>query len=351
MAYITGIQQVGVGVKEGKEAWAWYKKYLGMDIKVFESSDPAAFMLPYTEGKPREKYAALALNMEGGGGFEIWQHTGFEPRPANFEIELGDTGILITKLKSRSIEKAYHFHKEENVNLCSEIKRTPWGVKHYFLKDPYNNLFEIVESDLSFMNQKSVNGGVVGCVIGVSDIEKSLPFYRDVLEYDLLEFDEETHFDDLSDLRGGERSLRRVLLRHSETKNGSFSPLYGPTEIELIESNDGLKRDPFEGRMWGELGFIHLCFDAQGMDELKQICAEKGSPFTVDSSEKLEGETFEMGSAGGRFAYVEDPDGTLIEFVEVHKVPIKEKWGWYMPVKRGKPLPRWMLKTLSWGRV
>jgi len=34
-----------------------------------------------------------------------------------------------------------------------------------------------------------------------------------------------------------------------------------------------------------------------------------------------------MGEASGHFAYVEDPDGTLIEFVETHKIPIIKKLG------------------------
>ncbi|MEZ5172527.1 MAG: hypothetical protein R2850_03205 [Bacteroidia bacterium] len=46
-------------------------------------------MLPYTGGKPWERYAILALNMQGGGGFEIWQYTGREPQPANFNIQVG----------------------------------------------------------------------------------------------------------------------------------------------------------------------------------------------------------------------------------------------------------------------
>ena len=33
---VSGIQQLGIGVKNVAEAWKWYRKYLGMDIKVFE---------------------------------------------------------------------------------------------------------------------------------------------------------------------------------------------------------------------------------------------------------------------------------------------------------------------------
>ncbi|MFT7282159.1 MAG: hypothetical protein ACI9DM_001893, partial [Cyclobacteriaceae bacterium] len=72
---ISGIQQIGIGVKNVKEAWSWYKKYLGFDVRVFEDAAVANYMLPYTGGEPRERYAALSLNLQGGGGFEIWSYT------------------------------------------------------------------------------------------------------------------------------------------------------------------------------------------------------------------------------------------------------------------------------------
>ena len=44
-----------------------------------------------------------------------------------------------------------------------------------------------------------------------------------------------------------------------------------------------------------------------------------GYPFTVDSSRAFnEGESFDMGEAAGQFAYIEYPDGSLIDLVEAH---------------------------------
>jgi len=61
-----------------------------------------------------------------------------------------------------------------------------------------------------------------------------------------------------------------------------------------------------------------------------------------------------MGKAAGHFSYCEDPDGTLIEFVETHKIPIIEKIGWYLNIRDrnpDKPLPDWMLGMLALNRV
>ena len=67
---ISGIQQIGVGVRNIYEAWKWYISNFGMDIRMFEERASAEYMLPYTGGEPRERHAALAINMLGGGGFE-----------------------------------------------------------------------------------------------------------------------------------------------------------------------------------------------------------------------------------------------------------------------------------------
>jgi hypothetical protein len=51
---------------------------------------------------------------------------------------------------------------------------------------------------------------------------------------------------------------------------------------------------------------------------------------------------------------MEDPDGTLIELVETHKVPVLKKYGLYFNLKkRGiyKTLPDWMLNLLSLNKI
>jgi catechol 2,3-dioxygenase-like lactoylglutathione lyase family enzyme len=119
-------------------------------------------------------------------------------------------------------------------------------------------------------------------------------------------------------------------------RKGAFSQLFGPSEIELIQTTDRTAKNIFEGRFWGDLGFIHLCFDIFGMDALKKKCEAAGHPFTVDSHANL-GDSFDMGEAAGHFSYIEDPDGALIEFVETHKVPIAKKLNWYINMKKRNP--------------
>jgi catechol 2,3-dioxygenase-like lactoylglutathione lyase family enzyme len=346
---ITGIQQIGIGVEDVHSAWKWYRKHFGVDIGVFEEAAVAELMLHYTEGKKRERHAVLAFNLQSGGGFEVWQHTGKTPEKVSFEPQLGDLGIFIAKLKSRNPKRAFEKMRADGLDVFSELEQGPDQVPHYFIRDPYHNIFQIVENDYIFDETPSVTGGVYGAIIGVSDMEKSLKLYQDILEYDQVVYDETAVFDDFKSLPGGDRKLRRVLLKHSENRSGGFAPLLGPTQIELVQWMDGTGRKIFENRIWGDPGFIHICFDIIGMDALREEVKEKGFPFTVDSSE-----SFDMGEAAGHFAYISDPDGTPIEFVETHKVPIIKALNWNINLKKRDPdksLPRWMIKTMRWKRV
>jgi catechol 2,3-dioxygenase-like lactoylglutathione lyase family enzyme len=350
---ICGIQQVGIGVKNLEEAWKWYINNFGVDCRIFEDEAEAKLMLPFTGGKPWSRHAVLALNLQSGGGFEIWQYKGREPVEISEELKLGDLGILACKIKVRNITSAYSFYRKNNTRLLSEPSEDPAGKKSFFLKDPYGNIFQIVEGDGWFMNEKKETGASYGVLIGVSDIEKARVVYSEILGYDEVVYDSTGFFPDLSGLPGGNQKLRRILLKNSVPFSGPFSKLFGPSNMELICSCDKPGRKVYEGRFWGDPGFIHLCFDIYGMDELKEYCNSKGHPFAVDSKQSHEGNSFDMGEAAGHFSYITDPDGTLIEFVETHKLPILKKIGWYLDLRKRepKPLPDWLIKMLRFSRV
>jgi catechol 2,3-dioxygenase-like lactoylglutathione lyase family enzyme len=350
---ISGIQQIGIGVANVQEAWKWYRENFGMDIRVFEESAVAALMLPYTGGKPQSRHAALAVNLQGGGGFEIWQYTGRTPVPAAFEIQLGDLGIFSAKIKAKNVKRTWEAFKSRKLDI-TDMAIAPDNSESFFVRDPYKNLFQIVKGSGWFREENKLTGASYGAIIGVSDIEKARKLYSDILGFDQLVYDKEGRFEDIWLLPGGSGTFRRVLLASSTNWKGSFSQLLGPARIELVQALDRTPRKIFENRFWGDLGFIHLCFDIRGMNEIKEECSKRGFPFTVDSAANHEGEIFDMGEAAGNFSYIEDPDGTLIEFVETHKVPIAKKFGIYLNMSKRDPrksLPKWLIAGMRVNRI
>jgi len=346
---ICGIQQVGIGYADIQLSWRWYRKYFGMNVPVFEDIAVASLMKQYTGDKVHSRYAILAMNMRGGGGFELWQFLERKPEKPQNEIKLGDFGIAIVKIKTSNIQKTYHYYQKELLDIQGEITKSPAGYLHFYLKDAFGNLFEIIESNDWFTENDSLTGGVAGIVIGVSQMEKSLKLYQKVLGFDHLVIDKTKEFEDLGVLNGGKTQIRRVILRQKNKPYGGFSALLGNVEIELIERKDQAGVKIYKDRFWGDSGFIHVCFDVIHMNSLKKQCDLAGFSFTVDSED-----SFDMGRAAGHFSYVEDPDGTLIEFVETHKVPIMKKWGIYLNMKTRNPdqnLPKWMIKLMGLTKV
>jgi catechol 2,3-dioxygenase-like lactoylglutathione lyase family enzyme len=351
---ISGIQQIGIGVTNVLEAWKWYSNNFGMDCRVFEDVAEAKLMLPYTGGEPRSRHAVLAMNLQSGGGFEIWQYRGREPLKIKEEILIGDLGIIACKMKVKNIQETLTAFQKAGLTVPAAASPDPSGKMTFFMRDPYGNIFQLVEATDWFRNEKKNTGGSYGAIIGVTNVEKSRIVYSEILGYDKVIYDATGKFNDLSNLPGGNNECRRVLLGRSESFAGPFSKVLGNSVIELISNTGGKGRRIYENRFWGDPGFIHLCYDKRGMDELKKFCEEKGYPFTVDSKKSHEGNSFDMGEAAGHFSYIEDPDGTLIEFVETHKVPVLKKFGLYLDLRKRDPkraLPDWMVSTLKFSRV
>ena len=173
---------MGIGVPNVQEIWKWYRKFLGINVRIFEEAAEAPLMIDYTGNKVQARTATLALSMAGGGGFEIWQYTSRNTEKANFEIQLGDYGLYSCKIKSRDIQKSFQHMKTNGAELISDINESPSGLKHFFVKDPNGNIFNIIESNdfFSDTNHPSHCGGVYGSVIGVSDLDNSLKVFSSV---------------------------------------------------------------------------------------------------------------------------------------------------------------------------
>ncbi|PQJ77529.1 VOC family protein [Polaribacter glomeratus] len=346
---IYGIQQIGIGVENADVAFKWYATILGADALIFDDYNEATYMAKYMGGKSRKKRALLAMNLQGGAGYEIWQYADRKPSKPTHEFKIGDLGINFPCLKTRNIEKTYDRLQNLQQNIISKIVVEPDLSKCFYIKDPFNNILKIKEFSSFYTNNKGELGGVFSAVLGVSNIENSLKLYADILGYDNVIYDKTACFDDLSALNNGDKKFRRILLSHSKERVGGFSKLLGNSQIELIQAIENTPNKIFENRFWGDLGYIHLCFDISNMKILVEECKEKKLPFQV-----LSAPSFDMGDANGHWGYIEDADGTLIEFIETHKVPLIKKLGIYINLKNRNPkksLPNWMLKGMSLKRV
>jgi len=345
---LSGIQQVGYGVANLSASFAWCRRAFGTDIRIFEDSGTAPLMARYTGGTVHARHAVLAANLQGGSALEIWQFTDRSPAAPAAPAGMGDLGIFSARIRTRDAALA-HAHLARRGCPVGPVSHNPSGEAQFFLADPGGSHWQVVETAEGWFSRgRHPTGGVAGCLVGVSDIDRALPLYHGVLGYNILH-DASGAFPDWAGLPGGGERFRRVLLGLEGERPGPFGRLLGPSRIELVQSLERKPRRIFADRFWGDPGFIHVCFDVQGMDGLAEACRAAGFPFTVDSAT-----AFAMGEAAGRFAYVEDPDGTLVEFVETRRMAIARKLGLFLDLSRRdprRPLPRMMLRLLALNRV
>ena len=132
--------------------------------------------------------------------------------------------------------------------------------------------------------------------IVVSDMEKSLKFYRDLLGLKVKSLvDEEGKFLD-------------NMLAHENVKN-KVAKLYaknGNALVELIDSKSyGNKKD----RDFFTIGASHFALTVDDLDETYDYLIKNGVKFTA--SPQLTPDGF------AKVTFCEDPDGTPIELVEV----------------------------------
>ncbi|MFO0006723.1 MAG: VOC family protein, partial [bacterium] len=127
------------------KAWAYYRKHFGMDIPIFQESAEAKLMTPYTGGKVHSRSAVLAINIKGGSGLEIWQFTSRATAAPKFDLQLGDYGIMISKVKAHDVSQAFEQLKRNGALLVGGLHHAPDGALCFYVKDEFGSLFQVVQ--------------------------------------------------------------------------------------------------------------------------------------------------------------------------------------------------------------
>src|SRR5262249_53902120 len=156
---IAGIQQIGLGVTDAALVFAWYRRWLGMDIRIFDETARARLMTCYTGGTVHSRRAILAVNLNGGAGCEIWQFTSPASQPPSFDVELGDLGILSARVKAEDVTRAHRRLADGADVWMSPLRRDPSDAPHFWMRDPWGNLLQVVRGSDWFADGTWVETG------------------------------------------------------------------------------------------------------------------------------------------------------------------------------------------------
>ncbi len=137
--------------------------------------------------------------------------------------------------------------------------------------------------------------------ITVSNLERSLAFWRDVLGF---EFSHSAH-------QTGERPEQITGVKGAELK---LAVMKSPTghKIELLEYYAPEYRKKQNDRRPCDLGHVHVALIVDDLDAVLQKITESGWKAAGTPQSLTSGP-----NAGKRVIYVQDPDGTTIEFMQM----------------------------------
>jgi catechol 2,3-dioxygenase-like lactoylglutathione lyase family enzyme len=311
---ITALQHIGLGVQDAATSFEFYRKFAGFKIKLVDYLDFSNQMEPII-GDLVKMRIIMALPSQGKGLIEIVQHVSTPPRPGT--TRWGDIGFLATGYRTNNLAATVEYLESEGIELSVRSYPTDLNSgerwESAFLSDPDGNYVELIDTNPGNSADAGV-GGIIQVTIGVRDMDRSLEFYNGILGYDEVLLDMSGPDAAMGPFLENRMQQRQVILGRKVSLRSPFAMDGGGT-IRLVQVKDYPGKNLFEGRRWGDIGQMEACFEVDdvraAVEELKSMNMEVYHPPTY----------MDMGTGSkGSFAYIKDPDGTLIEFVEVHRV-------------------------------
>jgi len=312
---INALQHVGMGVNDTDTTYAFYRDTLGFKIKLNDHTEYSQEMAPII-GDVVEMRMLMAMNIHGGGAIELIEHTSTEPRARAEPVRWGDLGFLESGLWATNLDALVPQLQAKGVALltpvCSfqDYAGATW--KYAYLRDPDGLLLQLLERPGS--DGASLVGGISHVAVGVSDIEAAERFYGEVLGYDRAIYRFTGYLPEMDAVTGGPMRMKMTILERSQGSTSQLALLDGGL-IKLVQAIGYQGRPIFEGRRWGDIGQMEVALDVTDLRVTLDEALSKGATL-------LHPPTFmDMGSGSvGSFAYITDPDGNIIEFVEVEKI-------------------------------
>lgn len=141
--------------------------------------------------------------------------------------------------------------------------------------------------------------GIHHTCITVSNLERSISFYRDLLGLELVMTEEsERSQDDRSKALGVAKATVKLAILRA-----------GDAQVELIEYVTAKGRD--YDRQNNDVGTMHIAFQVEDIDAVYRKLLDAGVRFTAPPA------TIPAGPmAGWRWTYFFDPDGVSLEIIQ-----------------------------------
>jgi len=317
---INALQHVGQGVRNVDTTYEFYKRNFAYKVKLNDLT-VASKEMEAVLGSVETMRMMMAINVKGGGILELIEHKS-KPITSLPEVDLyGHCGILEIGYEVLNIDRVVSDFQSRGISMLTPIQEIDLGGgrrwRTAFLKDPDGLPLQLTEDFRpgGTVPAKAEVHGVSHVSLGVSDLERSISFYKSVLEFDRLVCRFEGIVPETDPAGGGFLRRKMALLERSANATGPLAGLLPRGAVKLIEVPAGKGRHLYGGRLWGDVGCMEFCLDVSDLLTTVAVMKEKGVDIYLPPME------MSMGTGSkGFLAYIRDPDGTTVEFVEVQSI-------------------------------
>ena len=310
MSEISGIDHVGIGINNMNDMKSFYYGLL-------EFTDIFGEM-PESDHEPIHGllrmcptiHSAIQINQKCGGiAIALFNHVYPKPRPIRKHMRYGDIGVSKITI---AVSDLNQFYKEfqGKLNFYSDIHTITipgWG-KHSFVysRDPEGNFIEFIDGkELSIQNRF---GGIRWIGVSVTDLERSMDFYKKYLGFDKTVIDiHECFSGSIDEIAGSSQTeIRSCLLANSKGN--------GMVEISEFIKPRG-RSIPFCTN-WGDFGYLQMCLLGNNIRGIEERFTKEDLDIILPP-QIMEADDPE--NAGLSFLYTRDPDGIPIEVMVLPK--------------------------------
>jgi catechol 2,3-dioxygenase-like lactoylglutathione lyase family enzyme len=298
---------VAIGVNDLGSMTAFYRDLMGFTEVFAEFGESEQEIMREVTRSPRAVFYGATLQQKAGGVMlEFIRMVEPAPRPIRRSVRYGDIGVTKITLSTADVPSVWKALKDR-VDFCSRPKTTEipdlGEYQFVYCRDPEGNLVEIRSGGSS---SGQMFGGACSAGVAVSDLERSLPFYRDFLGLNVVVADvHESFSNQVDEVTGTAGTHVRCCLLSAGGEQGAGM-------LELFETLRPRGRSlPFSA-LWGDFGHLQVAFDCDDVDGIAADLTAAGmdllcSPKTLDGGPDH--------PDPGVFVYARDPDGIPIEFV------------------------------------
>jgi catechol 2,3-dioxygenase-like lactoylglutathione lyase family enzyme len=305
LSRVSGVHHVAIGVRDLEAMLAFYRDLMGFTEVFAEFPVSEQEIMHEVTRSPRVVFSGATLGQKAGGiMLEFIRMLEPVPRPIRKDARYGDIGVAKITIATSDVRSVWDALRD-SVPFCSAPKTAVIPGRgecdFVYCRDPEGNLVEL-SSGWSDAGEGLAGARSVG--IGVSDLERSLPFYRDLLGFDVTVLETHQGFSGKVDEVAGKPGTRvRSCLLAADPRLGA---------VELFETLDARGRSlPFSA-LWGDFGYLQAAFCCSDVHRAAADLEAAGVELLC-SPKMMGGGSMDPGV----FVYARDPDGIPIEFLHL----------------------------------